>query len=61
MMTVFSCGVNFRSISGLEKNILIEDNTGQTCLNDSVRVHSCLIERGVAVIGDGIALTQLTE
>ena len=27
----------------------------------SGRVHSCLIERGLAVIGGGIALAQLTE
>ena len=37
-------------------NIFIEDDTAGQWLNNSVRIHSCLIEGGVAMSGGGIRL-----
>ena len=38
-------------------NIYIHDISGQW-LNNSVRIHSCLIKGGVAILGGGVYLTQ---
>ena len=38
-------------------NIYIQDISGQW-LNNSVRIHSCLIKGGVAILGGGVYLTQ---